>query len=105
MLIQGDQWANTTLDAIRASCPLSVAASFSAINAAAGRSLEACLTAEYRFSYKVLLGSEFYEGVRAAVIDKDRKPKWRPATLEEVTPDMVTAALAPIGEKEWNANA
>ncbi len=99
-----DQWAKTTLGTIRASCPLSVAATFAAIRSATGRSLEQCLAAEYRFSHKVLLGSEFYEGVRAALIDKDRAPEWHPATLEEVTPEMVTAALAPIGDREWSAH-
>jgi len=100
----GDQWARTTLEAIRASCPLSVAATFAAIRSANERSLEQCLAAEYRFSYKALLGSEFYEGVRAAVVDKDRAPKWHPATLEQVTPEMTAAALAPIGDKEWSAH-
>ncbi|VAW17677.1 3-hydroxyisobutyryl-CoA hydrolase [hydrothermal vent metagenome] len=100
----GDQWAQTTLDAIRASCPMSVAATFGAIKNAEGRSLEQCLAAEYRFSHKALLGSEFYEGVRAAVVDKDRSPKWSPATLEEITPEMVAAALAPIGDREWSAH-
>jgi len=104
MLEGGDQWAKTTLDAIRASCPLSLAATFAAIRSAGGKELETCLAVEYRFSHKALLGSEFYEGVRAAVIDKDRAPKWRPATLEEITPEMAAAALAPIGDREWSAH-
>ena len=43
------------------------------------------------------------EGIRAMVIDKDRKPMWQPATLEEVTTDMVDAMFAPLGENEWKA--
>jgi enoyl-CoA hydratase len=34
------------------------------------------------------------EGIRAAVVDKDRNPKWRPATLAEVTDAHVDAFLA-----------
>ncbi|MCF6343771.1 MAG: enoyl-CoA hydratase/isomerase family protein, partial [Devosiaceae bacterium] len=96
-----DEWAMKTLKAIRRSCPLSVAAAFAAINNAKNLSLIECLQTEYRFAHKALLGTEFYEGVRAAVIDKDRKPKWQPATLEQVTPEMVRDILAPLGKDEW----
>ena len=37
------------------------------------------------------------------VIDKDRKPQWRPATLDEVTDDMVDAMFASLGQEEWKA--
>jgi len=39
---------------------------------------------------------EFPEGVRAHLIDKDRKPKWSPARLGEVTPELVARYLAPL---------
>jgi len=39
---------------------------------------------------------DFREGVRAAVIDKDRKPKWLPSALAEVTDDRVAACFAPL---------
>ena len=39
---------------------------------------------------------EFIEGVRALLVDKDRKPKWSPARLEDVTPELVAAYLAPL---------
>jgi len=47
-------------------------------------SLERCLEMEYRVSTTFLGTPDFIEGVRAAVIDKDRSPKWRPSRLEEV---------------------
>ena len=40
---------------------------------------------------------DFYEGVRAALIDRDRSPKWQPARLEDVTPAMLDAYFAPLG--------
>lgn len=98
----GDEWTKNTLGILRKNCPLSVMATFEAINAASGKSLEECLTAEFRFAHRAVAGTEFFEGVRAAVIDRDKNPKWRPATLEDVTPDMVKETLAPLGNNEWN---
>jgi enoyl-CoA hydratase len=46
--------------------------------------LEECLAQEHRISMAFLDEPDFVEGVRAAVVDKDRSPRWRPATLDEV---------------------
>ncbi len=48
-------------------------------------SLVECLEREFTVASELLRNSDFYEGVRAAVIDKDRNPQWQPATLAEVT--------------------
>lgn len=55
--------------------------------------LEAALELEYAAARAVVVGSDFYEGIRAAIIDKDRQPKWQPATLSEVSDDWVAQAL------------
>ena len=39
---------------------------------------------EYRIVRRVMEGHDFYEGVRAAILDKDKNPKWSPARLEDV---------------------
>ena len=63
-------------------------------------SLEECLVREYRAALEVFASDDFREGVRAAVIDKDRNPKWSPPDIEDVTPEMVAAYFAEIGTDE-----
>jgi len=63
-------------------------------------SLEECLMREYRAALEVFRSDDFREGVRAAVIDKDRNPKWSPAKIEDVTPAMIAPYFAEIGADE-----
>ena len=49
---------------------------------------------------RCLEGHDFYEGVRALLIDRDRAPKWQPARLEDVSEAMVDAYFAPLGPDE-----
>lgn len=65
--------------------------------AAAADDLKTCLINEYRAASQMLLSHDLYEGIRAAVVDKDRRPQWSPETLEEVSGAMVEAILAGDG--------
>ena len=47
-------------------------------------SLNQCLAMEFRLALRVLPGHDFREGVRAALVDKDRRPKWEPSSLAGV---------------------
>ena len=63
-------------------------------------SLEECLVREYRAALAVFASDDFREGVRAAVIDKDRSPKWSPPRIEDVTPEMLAPYFASLGKDE-----
>jgi enoyl-CoA hydratase len=63
-------------------------------------SLEECLVREYRAALEVFRSDDFREGVRAAVIDKDRNPHWSPPRIEDVTPAIIAPYLAEIGADE-----
>ncbi|MFG3620516.1 enoyl-CoA hydratase/isomerase family protein [Nocardia sp. NPDC047654] len=63
-------------------------------------SLEAVLNEEYRVSIASLSSHDLVEGIRAQVIDKDRNPRWSPATLEAVTDAQVDAYFAELGDRE-----
>ncbi|MBC7312119.1 MAG: enoyl-CoA hydratase/isomerase family protein [Rhizobium sp.] len=57
--------------------------------------LETCLAREFAATAQTLKTPDFYEGIRAAIIDKDRNPQWSPATLDSVGTDIVEAFFAP----------
>ena len=63
-------------------------------------SLEECLVREYRAALEVFRSDDFREGVRAAVIDKDRNPRWSPPRVEDVTPEMLAPYFREIGTDE-----
>jgi hypothetical protein len=54
------------------------------------------MTMEYRMSQGCMAGHDFFEGVRAVLIDKDNTPKWQPAELAGVTQDVVDRHFAPV---------
>ncbi|MBF6334089.1 enoyl-CoA hydratase/isomerase family protein [Nocardia transvalensis] len=68
-------------------------------------SLEETLNEEYRVSVASLSSHDLVEGIRAQVVDKDRNPQWRPATLTGVTTEQVDAYFTPLGAAELNLAA
>jgi len=82
---------------LAARSPKALKLTLASIRAARGlRTLEAALAAEYRLTVRLFEDGEFIEGVRALIIDKDRAPKWRPATLAEVDERMIATYRAPL---------
>lgn len=55
---------------------------------------------EFRIVRRVMEGHDFFEGVRARIIDKDGAPKWSPASVEEVSDEAIERYFAPLGEGE-----
>jgi enoyl-CoA hydratase/carnithine racemase len=91
----GLEWATATLKALRKGCPLSVAAAMDLVRNARGMTLEEALAQEYRFTWRCMSEGEFLEGIRAAVIDKDRDPKWAKPRLRDVMQADVDAMFSP----------
>ncbi len=50
-----------------------------------------CMQMELTLASHFVSGHDFYEGIRAAVIDKDKNPRWQPQTLQEVDAEMISA--------------
>ncbi|MFN7176731.1 MAG: enoyl-CoA hydratase/isomerase family protein, partial [Thermaurantiacus sp.] len=80
----GDDWAREQAATIRRMSPTSCKLTLHGLREGQRTSIEACLRLEYRMVSGIKFGNDFYEGVRAQLIDKDRNPTWHPASLEEV---------------------
>lgn len=60
-------------------------------------SIRSALEMEYRFTHRAMQHADFLEGIRAAIIDKDRTPRWRHPGPADVPEAEVAAMLAPLG--------
>jgi enoyl-CoA hydratase len=97
----GSELAQATLKTLGEKSPRGMVVALKLLRLArASTSLEECLVREYRAALQVFASDDFREGVRAAVIDKDRNPRWSPSRIEDVTPEMVAPYFADIGADE-----
>lgn len=81
------------------SSPLALACSIELVRMARAKgSVEAALSHEYRFTYRVMEHGDFLEGIRSVIIDKDRSPKWRHDSVRDVPRRDVDAMLADLGK-------
>jgi len=96
------RFAQETLKTLRKMSPTSLKVTLEGLKRGArARTIGEALQIEYRMSQAFMKrGSDFYEGIRAALVDKDGNPKWSPATLEEVTDAIVESHFEELGEKE-----
>lgn len=87
----GDDWAREQAAIIARMSPTSCKLTLAGLRAAAGASIEDALITEYRMVCAIRDGHDFFEGIRAQLIDKDRNPRWQPATLEGVSDEAVAS--------------
>lgn len=78
--------------------PTSLAIALKQMRFGATHDFTECMAAEYRIVNRVLDGRDFYEGVRAQIIDKDRKPAWNPARLSDVDDEVIEGYFAALDE-------
>jgi enoyl-CoA hydratase/carnithine racemase len=95
-------FAQQTLDTLLKMSPTSLKVTFEGLRR--GKQLNdigSCLQMEYRMANGFMRqGSDFYEGIRALLVDKDQSPKWNPTKLEEVTDDYVESFFQHLGDDE-----
>jgi enoyl-CoA hydratase len=79
------EWAGKTAATIRTKSPLSLKIALTQVRRGKTWDFETCMRAEFRIVSRIIEGHDFYEGVRAVIVDKDNAPRWQPATLAEVS--------------------
>ena len=95
---RGDAWAQETLAILARLSPTSLKVSLRQLRRCAPLSYAEVVTVEYRLSQACMRGVDFYEGIRALLVDKDRNPRWSPDSLAAVDDALVEGHFAPPGD-------
>ncbi len=96
----GSEFAVQTLEAMATKSPTALKVALAQLRRAGGLSFDDCMIMEYRLSQAFMAGSDFYEGIRALLVDKDKRPAWSPATLASVTDQIVERNFESLGARD-----
>ena len=96
----GSAFATETLAALETKSPTSCKVALAQMRRARELSFDDCMIMEYRLSQAFMAGSDFYEGIRALLVDKDKNPAWAPATLSAVTAAAVERHFDSLGARD-----
>lgn len=89
-------WAAKTASIIRTKSPLSLKLALAQVRRGGTCDFATCMRMEMRIVSRVIRGHDFYEGVRAVIVDKDNKPQWQPAQVAQVSAAEVDRHFAPL---------
>jgi enoyl-CoA hydratase len=93
------EWAKATAAIIRSRSPTSLKIALEQVRRGAKLSFEDCMRTEYRIVSRVVYGHDFYEGVRAVIVDKDNAPRWQPASLSKVGEQELARYFEPVADE------
>ena len=91
LLDMGDDWALKTYELLLQKAPLSLKVTLAQLQKAKGLPLEECLRMDFILANHFMKSHDFYEGVRALLVNKDKNPHWQPKALEYVSKDLVAS--------------
>ncbi len=93
-------WAEGVVADLGRRSPTSLKITHRLVRMARDLDLRATLVLDYRLACRCLENHDFFEGVRAVLVDRDKAPAWRPAQLEDVSEAAVDAYFVPLGAGE-----
>ena len=106
LALEKTAWADETMAVLQRKSPTSLKVTLRQLRLGNGLGdFAAAMRMEYRMALHTVAGRDFYEGVRAAVIDKDQAPQWQPATLAEVSEEAVGRYFEPASEPDLEFTA
>jgi len=97
---EAGDWPAKVAKIIRRQSPTSLKVTFAQVARGEHMDFDSAMVDEYRLSQAFMAGADFYEGIRAVLVDKDNQPKWNPAALPEVTAEAVEAHFRPLGDRD-----
>lgn len=86
-----DEWADQTMKELASKSPISLKVTLSQLQRGLGATLQQCLQMEIDLAMNFMTCDDFYEGVRAVLVDKDRNPRWKSTAPGSVTQDRVAS--------------
>ena len=92
----GSKWAEEVLDSLRRKCPRSLKVTLRQLMEGRTRDFENCMIMELRLALRFMKEHDFYEGVRAMLVDKDFRPSWRPPAVNEIEDEEVERFFQPL---------
>jgi enoyl-CoA hydratase len=95
-LNQESEWGRGHAADLTKRSPTSLKATLRLMQKNHGHEIEHCLRNEFRLVQRLMADHDFYEGIRAVLIDKDNAPRWQPATLAELPDARIEAMFAPL---------
>ncbi|KAK4424775.1 putative 3-hydroxyisobutyryl-CoA hydrolase 3 [Sesamum alatum] len=102
----GGKWMVNAINYMRSASPTSLKISLKSIREARSSTLEQCLRHDYiivRHMIRRTFNNDFFEGSRAMFFDKDKKPKWNPPRLEEVSEEFVKKFFNDVdNDDDWD---
>jgi enoyl-CoA hydratase len=96
----GSEFARSAACAIRAKSPASVAITLRQMLIGAKMDIDQALQTEFRIAARLAMRNDYYEGVRAVIIDKDNHPRWSAASADDIQDKDIDAYFAPLPEGE-----
>ncbi|PHT93978.1 3-hydroxyisobutyryl-CoA hydrolase-like protein 5, partial [Capsicum annuum] len=98
---KGNDWIVPVLKNLKKASPTGLKITLRSILEGRTQTLSECLRREFRITVNTLrsiLSDDFYEGIRATIIDKDKSPKWNPSTLDKVYDEQLDLIFKPFEE-------
>ncbi len=93
-------WSKEQLLILEKKSPTSLAVTTKQLDLSSSLDLRDCLIMEFRICQSMMAKHDFYEGVRANLVDKDRKPKWAPPNIEMLDESHISDHFKSLKQKE-----